>query len=108
MDLISHTLTGIAAGTVISSISKKKWSNKVAIIFFGGLGGAIPDLDAISLWSNFDVSIGELLKLSHSGSEIYFGKYWYSHHGAFHSIVSPIILSFLVFFMFYFFDKNKP
>ena len=58
----------------------------------GGFGGALPDLDAISLWSKFDSTFGELLGLSHSGSQIYFGKFWYSHHGAFHSLLTPFVV----------------
>lgn len=95
MDIISHTLTGIAVGTVVATISNGSWKKKVLIIILGGFGGALPDFDAISLWSKFDSTIGSLLGLHHSGKEIYFGKFWYSHHAALHSILAPIILIFL-------------
>lgn len=57
-------------------------------MFIGALGGCLPDMDAISLWSGFDATFGKLLDLQHPGQEIYFGKYWYSHHGFFHSIAA--------------------
>ena len=96
MDIISHTLTGVAVGTVVATISNSLWKSKGLIILLGGLGGALPDLDAISLWSKFDTTIGSFFRLSHSGKEIYFGKFWYSHHAALHSLIAPIILILLV------------
>ena len=39
MDIISHTLTGVAVGTVASSFSNEKWHNKLTIILFGAFGG---------------------------------------------------------------------
>lgn len=92
MDIISHTLTGIAVGTVSATISNSSWKGKSLIILTGGLGGALPDFDAISLWSKFDSTIGSFLGLSHSGKQIYFGKFWYSHHAALHSLIAPIFL----------------
>jgi inner membrane protein len=96
MDIISHTCTGLAVGTVVATISDFSWKKKGAIILLGGLGGALPDLDAISLWSKFDSTIGAFLGLDHSGRTIYYGKYWYSHHAALHSILAPIVLICLV------------
>ena len=92
MDIISHTLTGIAVGTVAATVSNSSWKSKGLIILAGGLGGALPDFDAISLWSKFDSTIGLFLGLNHSGKEIYFGKFWYAHHAALHSLLAPIIL----------------
>lgn len=92
MDIISHTLTGVALGTVAATISNESWKGKSVIILAGALGGALPDLDAVSLWEKFDRTIGSFLDLSHSGKEIYFGKFWYSHHAALHSLLAPIVL----------------
>lgn len=92
MDIISHTLTGIAVGTILANISNGSFKKKGLIILTGGLGGALPDFDAISLWSKFDSTIGSWLNLQHSGSNIYFGKFWYSHHAAMHSILAPLVL----------------
>ncbi len=105
MDLISHTLTGVAVGTVASSFSQSKWYAKLSIIVIGSFGGALPDLDAISLWSKFDSTIGKFLDLDHTGSQIYCGKFWYSHHGAFHSIITPILLCFIWFVLSIFIHK---
>ena len=99
MDIISHTLTGIAVGTVCATISNGSWKRKSLIILVGGLGGALPDFDAISLWSKFDTTIGAFLELEHTGKEIYFGKFWYSHHAALHSLLAPILLMLLAILM---------
>ena len=106
MDIISHTLTGIAVGTVFSTISHGSWKRKGLIILAGGFGGALPDFDTISLWSKFDSTIGFLLGLDHSGKQIYFGKFWYSHHAAFHSILAPILLILLSIIINSIFRKN--
>jgi len=92
MDIISHTLTGVEVGTVMATVSDGSWQQKGLIILAGGFGGALPDFDAISLWSKFDSTIGSFLGLAHSGKEIYFGKFWYSHHAALHSLIAPILL----------------
>ncbi len=92
MDIISHTLTGVAVGTVFATISNGSFKKKGLIILSGGLGGALPDFDAISLWSKFDGTIGAFFNLQHSGKDIYFGKFWYSHHAAMHSILAPLVL----------------
>lgn len=65
------------------------------MIVLGAFAGAFPDIDAISLWSKFDGTIGKWLHLSHSGNQIYFGKFWYSHHGFFHSIFAAAVFSLL-------------
>jgi len=105
MDIISHTLTGVAVGTVVSSLSQQNWIRRISIVLFGGFGGALPDLDAISLWSKFDTTIGEYLNLSNRGSDIYFGKLWYSHHAAFHSLLAPLILSIICLAVFALFKR---
>jgi hypothetical protein len=66
------------------------------VIGFSGLGGALPDFDAISLWSGFDKTFGKLFNLSNSGEVIYFSKFWYSHHGFLHSILASVILAFCI------------
>lgn len=86
MDILSHTLSGTAIGTVVAAHSGSSFRGKAAIIFFATLGGALPDLDAISYWSKFDSTIGALFGLSHSGKVIYGAKFWYSHHAALHSL----------------------
>ncbi|ANQ51741.1 metal-dependent hydrolase [Flammeovirga sp. MY04] len=95
MDIISHTLTGVAVGTVAASFSKKKWTDKLMILLAGGFGGALPDIDAISLWSKFDATFGKVFHLESTGRVIYGEKFWYSHHAVFHSLMMPIVLSLL-------------
>jgi hypothetical protein len=97
LDIISHTLSGLAVGSVFASFCLEKKS-QVKVILFGGIGGALPDIDAISLWSQFDHTIGSWLNLQHSGEEIYTGKFWYSHHAFLHSFMCSIICSTIIFF----------
>jgi inner membrane protein len=90
LDIITHTLSGVLVGATVASsaISTKA---KINIILVGALGGCLPDIDAISLWSGFDDTFGKIFNLNHAGHEIYFSKFWYSHHGFFHSIAAIIV-----------------
>ena len=96
MDILTHTLSGIAVGTVIASFTNKGFKQKLGLIALSGFGGALPDFDAISLWSKFDSTIGELFNLNYTGKEIYFSKLWYSHHGALHSIFGGILIAVII------------
>jgi inner membrane protein len=100
MDIITHTLSGIAISTVVASLSKKGIWKKGVIVFCGGIGGTLPDIDAMSLWSRFDSTIGAFFHLPHPGRDIYFSNYWYSHHNFAHSLVGGLIITscLLVFF----------
>lgn len=93
MDILSHTLSGVAAGTAVATITPRGWKFKIFIIAICGWAGALPDIDALSLWSNFDKTFGQWLSLSHSGKEIYFGKLWYSHHAGMHSVVTALLVA---------------
>jgi inner membrane protein len=89
-------MSGMAIATVCAAASKKSAAQKGLIVFIGALAGALPDLDVISLWSGFDGSIGKWLGVTHPGRDIYFGKYWYSHHAITHSVFADLVLSFLL------------
>lgn len=93
MDLLSHTCTGLAVGITLVNLTEGSSLQKSLIVLASGLGGAIPDIDAISLWSKFDLVFG----LPISGREIYSGKYTFSHHGAMHSFLASILLGVLFF-----------
>ena len=95
MDIVTHTLSGIAVGTVIVCFSKSSFKSKLGIIFIGGFGAALPDFDVIILWSGFDGNIGQKFNLQ-SGKEIYFSKFWYSHHGFLHSAFAAFLIGFLI------------
>jgi len=92
MDIISHSLTGVAIGTVVATVSNANWRQKSSILLLGFIGGALPDMDLLSLWSKFDSTIGSFFNINQTGSQIYSGKLWYSHHAAFHSILAPVLL----------------
>ena len=95
MDILTHIVSGVAASTVVAALSKSKVIPLNRIFAVGALGGAFPDIDAITLWSKFDAIIGEGFGLTHTGKEIYFGKFWYSHHAFFHSIAAAVLAGFL-------------
>lgn len=101
MDILIHTLSGIAISTVIIPFFQKKQIRKISIIAAGAVGGAFPDIDAISLWSRFDNTFGQLFNLQNSGRDIYFSKLWYSHHGFFHSIVGILISAITIALLFH-------
>lgn len=95
MDILIHTLSGATTAAFIATLSDSNTKSKLLMILLGAFAGALPDIDAISLWSKFDGTIGKWLYLSHSGNQIYFGKFWYSHHGFFHSIFAAALFSIL-------------
>ena len=101
MDILSHTATGVAVGTVVAPFDKTSAWNKLKLILLGGFAGALPDLDAFSLWSKFDAVVGSAFGLSIKGSAIYFGKYLLSHHGAWHSLFTAAALPILWFVISY-------
>lgn len=93
MDILIHTLSGTATATVIAALHRCRPSQKIKILGVGAFAGALPDFDAISLWSRFDRTIGTWFNLEHSGREIYFGKFWYSHHVFMHSLLCDVLLT---------------
>ncbi len=145
MDILTHTLSGLAAGALVAGFYNNRggepkgparkrsgdgavcdtpagaingligstnarcsrryisstyicstYTCSAATIAAGGLGGALPDIDAISLWSRFDATIGNFFGLSHSGTVIYSGKFWYSHHGFFHSLAAALLIAAII------------
>ncbi|MCL2651377.1 MAG: metal-dependent hydrolase [Candidatus Azobacteroides sp.] len=91
MDLLTHICSGIAGATVIAALTEKQPVKRGQILAAGAVGGAFPDIDAISMWSRFDAIFGRLFKLTHSGQVIYGEKFWYSHHAFFHSIAAALL-----------------
>lgn len=106
MDILTHTLSGVAVATVVASSSKIDISKKINYLILGAFAGALPDFDAISLWSKFDKYFGKILNLKHTGNTIYFSKFWYSHHGFLHSIFASILLITIFLLMFYLFQNQ--
>ena len=96
MDILIHILSGTTTAAFIATLSNSNTKAKVLMVLLGAFAGALPDIDAISLWSRFDGTIGKWLHLSHSGSQIYFGKFWYSHHGFFHSFFAAAFFALIL------------
>ena len=106
MDILTHTLSGIAVASVIINYSKVDRYRKAAIyVLLGAIGGALPDIDAFSLWSHFDSTLGKWFGLNRTGREIYSSTFWYSHHAFFHSIMAGFLFSFLIGSFVYLFRK---
>ena len=93
MDIFTHISSGIASATVVAAFTGKHPVRRWQILVAGAVGGALPDIDAISMWSHFDSTFGKLFHLSHSGKIIYGEKFWYSHHAFFHSIVAALLFA---------------
>jgi membrane-bound metal-dependent hydrolase YbcI (DUF457 family) len=93
MDILTHICSGIAGATVVAAFAKKQPVRRLQILASGAAGGAMPDIDAVSMWSHFDTTFGRWFNLSHSGRIIYGEKFWYSHHAFFHSIVASLLLA---------------
>ena len=96
MDILTHALSGTAVASCTSAFIKTTPLKRAKILFVGTLGGAFPDIDAISMWSRFDSTIGNLFSLSHKGREIYGMKLWYSHHAFFHSLLASLLFGVLL------------
>lgn len=95
MDILTHAISGTAVATCAASFVQTSPSRKAKILLAGTLGGMFPDIDAISMWSRFDATIGKLFGLSHTGKAIYSAKFWYSHHAFFHSLLASILFGIL-------------
>lgn len=101
MDILTHTLSGtavacLAAAYLPESKYREKHKEKIFLLLGGSLAAAFPDIDALSLWSGFDATFGKWLSLKHSGKEIYFGKFWYSHHAFFHSLMAAFFFALFI------------
>lgn len=106
MDILTHALSGVAVATVVANYNKTSALRKAKILLVGAVGGALPDIDAISMWSKFDHTFGTLFNLPHSGRVIYGSKFWYSHHAFFHSLIGSLILA-IIFFLILFLIKRR-
>lgn len=105
MDILTHTLSGLAVGTVAASFMKGTIGQRLVVLFFSALGGSVPDVDAISLWSGFDTTFGRWFGLDDPGKVIYSARFWHSHHGFMHSLTAAFCLAFLIGLCFSVIDK---
>ena len=103
MDILTHTLSGVAIATVSSAFVQTTPLRKAKILAVGALGGFWPDIDAVSMWSKFDATFGQWFDLPYTGRQIYGMKLWYSHHAFFHSLPASFLFGFLLFMLIYLF-----
>jgi len=93
VDILTHTLTGVAVAFTAGNLRGVKTKSLVVVIAVAAIGGALPDIDAISLWSGFDATFGTWFNLEHTGRQIYSARLWYSHHAFFHSLLASIMFT---------------
>ncbi len=96
MDAVINILLGACAGLVIAGWNRSRPSQRFKLMVVGMIGASLPSLDELTLWAGFDRWIGSWLVLPASGHEIYFGTFWYSHQGFFHSLLAGFLLSILL------------
>jgi membrane-bound metal-dependent hydrolase YbcI (DUF457 family) len=87
MDLLTHGMAGGLGGTAVGLGLRGGHARVFSALTLGAIGGALPDLDAITRSSGFDAGLGRLLHLP-PGRVIYGGTWWYSHHHFTHSLVA--------------------
>ncbi len=94
MDILIHTLSGALVGSLVGNLARRKSvGQRLLLTLVGAIAGAMPDLDAVSMWSGFDRTFGAWFSLSESGRQIFSGKHWYSHHGFSHSLFAALMLT---------------
>jgi membrane-bound metal-dependent hydrolase YbcI (DUF457 family) len=81
-----HILSHLGSGVCIGSVAACVWPRctprpAIATGALVGLGAMVVDLDGISLLCDH---------------RVYYGSFWYSHHGAMHSVVGTAILAVLL------------
>jgi len=102
MDILTHTISGMAAASVVANISNQKWIGKIKMIITGAVAGALPDIDVITRWKGFDGTFGQWFNLTISGDEAFGAKLWYSHHAFFHSLLASVMFGVLLGLIMYF------
>lgn len=105
MDILTHAISGTAVATCVATYVRATSLDKAKILAIGTLGGCWPDIDAVSMWSKFDVTFGQWFDLPVTGRIIYGSKFWYSHHAFFHSLLGSLFFGLLVVFIIYLIRK---
>ena len=106
MDIYTHMLSGVAASTVVAALSRKDWKGKTLIVCLGALGGMFPDIDAYSKCSKMDPVFQSVFNIKPENirsfmQKVYTGSHWYSHHMFFHSLLGGIVVSLMLFSLWY-------
>jgi inner membrane protein len=96
MDILTHTLSGVAVAGAVAALTAKPLWKKTLVLCCGAMGAVLPDIDTITLWSRFDSVIGQRLGLPQAGHTIYFSNYWYSHHNWTHSLAAGAFFTLLI------------
>jgi inner membrane protein len=89
VDLITHMAAGALAGGCVALMIRGAAATLSGAVAWGAIGGALPDVDAVTRVPGFDQTIGLALGLQ-PGGVIYGGSEWYSHHHFTHSLVAAV------------------
>ncbi len=90
MDILIHTLSGAAVASAAACVVFEKTKDRFKLLALGAFAGALPDVDALSMWSGFDATFGKWFSLQETGGDIYSGSHWYSHHVFMHSLLASV------------------
>ncbi|WP_430935087.1 metal-dependent hydrolase [Saccharicrinis sp. 156] len=96
MDILTHTLSGMAVGALVANQINGSVYKKMGILTAGTIAGAFPDIDVITMWSGFDGTFGRWFGLEWTGREAFGAKLWYSHHAFFHSLFAAVLFGLLL------------
>jgi len=88
MNGFTHAAAGVFAATSVMALARRP--RPFLAVLVGGLGGVLPDLDAIPGFPGFDRTVGAWLGLP-SGASIYSGGAWYSHRHFTHSLAAALL-----------------
>lgn len=107
MDILTHAISGTAVAACAATFVKASPLRRTKVLCIGTLGGIFPDIDAVSMWSKFDATIGQFFNLPYTGKQIYGMKLWYSHHAFFHSLLASILFGLLLLLFVYLIRSRK-
>ena len=107
MDILSHTLSGVAIGATAIHFNNKGFKFNAGLILVCGFAAFFPDLDVITYWSGFDETIGDWFSLEEKGKTLYHQKRWFSHHGLFHSFLMAILFTVVISLFFKAYSKQN-
>lgn len=81
MHLLSHVGSGICLGYAVAYVVNDRTIKPIVVAWLIVIGAGIVDVDGITLFFS---------------KEIFYSQYWFSHRGAFHSIIGAALLSMAV------------
>jgi len=88
MDIVTHATSGAVCGAAVALGLRGAPAPVLASLVLGGLGGLLPDLDALTRAPGYD-ALAAAWGLP-PGTALYFGSRWCSHHHLAHSLAAGV------------------